>query len=234
MAEILFYRLIVTVDDFGRFYANPSIVKNRCFQLKADDFTSEQMTEWLGELSKAGLIEIYQAEDGRKYLSFKNWAKHQSTRAKTSKFPAPSSVCKQMQASESKCLQMSPYSYSYSYSEIENDKDAKADESDDGFEAFWNLYPRKSGDIKQACFEYLGVIQSGVSKETILDAVKWQAAEKDVRYMPSAERWLRNKGWTESRPTPKEDRGKPFQYESVSAADYDFEALLCKTNTERE
>ena len=81
--------------------------------------------------------------------------------------------------------------------EIEIEKE-KEKEDDDGFDAFWAAYPRKSGDIKQACFEYLGVIQSGVSKETILDAVMWQAEEKG-RYMPNAEKWLRNKGWTEKR-----------------------------------
>lgn len=107
--------------------------------------------------------------------------------------------------------------------EIEQEKHIEIEqEKDDGFEAFWSAYPRKSGDIKQACFEYIGVIQSGVDPRTILDAVKWQAEAKG-RYMPNAEKWLRNRGWTEKRPEPS--RNAPAActgYGAVTAADYDF------------
>lgn len=102
------------------------------------------------------------------------------------------------------------------YGEIEIEKDIEIEkEKDDGFEAFWTAYPRKRGDIKQACFEYLGVIQSGVDPQTILDAVKWQAEAKG-QYMPNAEKWLRNKGWTEKRP----DLEKSTKRGYTSAADY--------------
>lgn len=102
------------------------------------------------------------------------------------------------------------------YGEIEIEKDIEIEkEKDDGFEAFWTAYPRKSGDIKQACFEYLGVIQSGVDPQTILDAVKWQAEAKG-QYMPNAEKWLRNKGWTEKRPDSEKSTKRGY----TSAADY--------------
>lgn len=107
---------------------------------------------------------------------------------------------------------------------INNNAPAREDEDeDDGFDAFWAAYPRKSGDIKAACFEYQGVIQSGVSPETLLEAVRWQAEAKG-QYMPNAEKWLRNKGWTEQRREIKPDRNAPpsMVYGPVSAEDYDF------------
>ncbi len=94
---------------------------------------------------------------------------------------------------------------------------AREDEpdEDDRFEEFWNAFPNKSGDIRQAYFEYLGVIQSGVDEQELLDAVKWQKEEKETRYMGSAEKWLRNKGWTEQRPQkPQKQKGY------TTAADY--------------
>ena len=104
----------------------------------------------------------------------------------------------------------------FANAEIEKDIDIEIEkEKDDGFEAFWTAYPRKSGDIKQACFEYLGVIQSGVDPQTILDAVKWQAEAKG-QYMPNAEKWLRNKGWTEKRPDSEKSTKRGY----TSAADY--------------
>jgi len=72
--------------------------------------------------------------------------------------------------------------------------------SDGGFDEFWALYPRKSGDIRQAAFEFMGVIDSGVPLKTILDAVSWQAETYGSQYMPSAEKWLKNRGWTEEKP----------------------------------
>lgn len=103
-------------------------------------------------------------------------------------------------------------------------------DEDDGFDEFWAAYPSKSGDIRQAYFEYLGVLKSGVDPKTLLDAVKWQREAKEPRYMGSAEKWLRNKGWTERKPDPKPlGRNAPAackDYGTVTVADYDFEGKL--------
>lgn len=109
--------------------------------------------------------------------------------------------------------------------EIEIEKEKEIENSDiDAFDSFWNAYPRKSGDIKQACFEYMGAIQNGATLKEMLDAIEWQKEEKGGRYMPSAEKWLRNKGWTEAKTEPKVDRNAPpsMKYEPVTASDYDF------------
>ena len=106
------------------------------------------------------------------------------------------------------------------YGEKEIEKEIEQEkEKDDGFEPFWTAYPVKSGDIRQAYFEYLGALQSGATVEQIMEAVAWQSKEKETRYMPSAEKWLRNKGWTEARPKPQEKpAGKSRRM--MSAADY--------------
>jgi len=113
----------------------------------------------------------------------------------------------------------------YGEKEIEIEKEKEIENSDiDAFDLFWNAYPRKSGDIKQACFEYMGAIQNGATLKEMLDAIAWQKEEKGGRYMPSAEKWLRNKGWTEAKTEPKVDRNAPpsMKYEPVTASDYDF------------
>lgn len=101
-AEILFYRLMVNADDFGRYYGNPGIVKAHCFPLRVDDIHSEEVSAWLDELELAGLIVRY-AVDGTQYICFQKWLKHQRKRANASKFPAPESSCGQMTADDSKC-----------------------------------------------------------------------------------------------------------------------------------
>ena len=102
-AEILFYRLIVKADDFGTYYGNPSIVKNTCFPLKADDIKINQVESWIAELANAGLIVYYEAADGKAYVNFLKWDKHQQIRAKKPKYPMFDDTCKQLISSDSKC-----------------------------------------------------------------------------------------------------------------------------------
>ena len=101
-AERLFYRLMTQSDDFGLMYANPKIVRSKCFPLTADKITEETMRAWLAELEKAELVEFYES-GGKQYLRYINWDKHQSRRAQHPKYPLPEtgeSICMQMQAEE--------------------------------------------------------------------------------------------------------------------------------------
>ena len=86
--ERLFYRLLVQADDFGRFDARPQIVRAKCFPLKTDAISVEQVSRWLERLAEVGLIRLYTA-DGKPYLEFVTWEKHQQKRARKSKYPAP-------------------------------------------------------------------------------------------------------------------------------------------------
>lgn len=94
LAECLFYRLIVTVDDFGRADARPAMVKAACYPIKAD-MTEPVCTELLRELDVVGLIDIYTVH-GKPYLQLQKW--DNTPRAKASKFPAPVDGCAQVHA----------------------------------------------------------------------------------------------------------------------------------------
>lgn len=79
---------------------------------------------------------------------------------------------------------------------------------------FWDAYPRKSGgDIREACMEYMRVIDSGVPPDTLISAATAlaQRTTPDMfRYLPSAEKWLRNKGWLEKPPDGGIKTSNPF------------------------
>lgn len=92
MAECLFYRLLVNVDDFGRIDARPAVVRSRCFPLK-DTITNKDVTELLSELHNVGLIHLYNS-DGCAYLQMKKW--DNAPRASKSKCPSPSDDCIQV------------------------------------------------------------------------------------------------------------------------------------------
>lgn len=84
--EVLFYRLIVVCDDYGRFDAPARIIKGICFPLK--DVTEKDIDKALGKLSAVGLVRVYEAQ-GRPYLQLVAWAEHQRVRTQKSKYPAP-------------------------------------------------------------------------------------------------------------------------------------------------
>lgn len=109
--EVLFYRLIVNCDDYGRFDGRVNIIKNRLFPLK-DGLTAKAVKDGINRLSTVGLVTLYEFE-GRPYLQLVTWNDHQSIRARKSKYPAivdsvnaSESKCKQMNADECRCNQM--------------------------------------------------------------------------------------------------------------------------------
>ena len=84
-AERTFVRLLLKADDYGRFHANPKLVKAACFPL-AENLNSSSVGEWLLELSARRLIYTYSSGAG-KYLAIPKF--QQRLRAGVSKFPAP-------------------------------------------------------------------------------------------------------------------------------------------------
>lgn len=102
--EVLFYRLIVNCDDYGRFDGRPAIIKNRLFPLK-ETLTVKAVTGAINKLASAGLVTLYMFE-GKPYLYLPTWNYHQTVRAKRSKYPAPEDGCESMNTSEIICNQM--------------------------------------------------------------------------------------------------------------------------------
>ncbi|TAE20511.1 MAG: hypothetical protein EAZ92_17950 [Candidatus Kapaibacterium sp.] len=94
MAEVMFYRLLVTVDDFGRFDARPAMIKSQCFPIK-EKFTQKHCEEALRELCEAGLLMVYFV-DLKPFLQILKW--DNVPRSKESKFPAYLDGCMQMYA----------------------------------------------------------------------------------------------------------------------------------------
>jgi hypothetical protein len=97
LAETLFYRLLVTVDDFGRFDARPAMIKANCFPIK-ESVTLNKCRDLIIELRNCGLILIYFWGE-KEYLQMCKW--DNKPRAQESKYPAP--VHNDMQLHTSVC-----------------------------------------------------------------------------------------------------------------------------------
>lgn len=98
--EVLFYRLIVNCDDYGRFDGRPAIIKGSLFPLK--DVAIKDIEKALGKLVALDMIVVYEAE-GKPVLQLLTWDKYQTKRALKSKYPAYDNNYKLMYANASKC-----------------------------------------------------------------------------------------------------------------------------------
>lgn len=99
--EVLYYRLIVNCDDYGRFDGRTAVIKNRLFPLK-DNVTAKSVEQSINKMVTCGLVTLYEFE-GKPYLQLPSWKKHQNVRAKKSKYPPYDS---DLNTDDFKCMQM--------------------------------------------------------------------------------------------------------------------------------
>lgn len=110
-AEVFYRRLMSVVDDFGRFDARLSMLRASCYPLKVDVVREADISRWIAECEKAGVVALYAANragvsrwiaicekagaavsgDEKPYLLLVDF--RQQVRAKDSKFPHPPSSC---------------------------------------------------------------------------------------------------------------------------------------------
>jgi hypothetical protein len=112
--ERFFLRLCLRADDYGRYHANPVLLKSNLFPLR-EDVRCTDIPRWLAACEKAGLVRCYQAE-AKAFLEIVKFG--QRTRAEKSKFPAPPADDGQM---PDKCPAYDGPPRTYSYSESKSD-----------------------------------------------------------------------------------------------------------------
>ena len=193
-AEILFYHLMVKVDDFGVYFGNEQIIKNTCFPLKSSEIKLKQVESWLNELVKAGLLFAYVAEDGKKYIQFTKWAKHQQIRAKKSKYPLFDSTCNQLLADDdNSCrnpIQSNP-------NPIQSESAQSADEIESCFLSLWDLYPKKEGKSSVSKKAKIELHKAGF--DVVYSAIenykaKIQRENRDIQYVKNGSTFF-NGAW---------------------------------------
>lgn len=89
-AEVFYRRLMSVVDDFGRFYAKPELLRAACYPLKLDKVGNPDIGKWILETREAALVRTYTV-DRKEYLELLDF--RQQVRARASKFPQPTSMC---------------------------------------------------------------------------------------------------------------------------------------------
>lgn len=87
--EVLFYRLIVTVDDYGVHPANPLIVAHMLFPLR--EISKKDVEKALQHLAELKMIRLYSEGGKGPFLQLTSWGRHQRLRNSRPKYPGPGS-----------------------------------------------------------------------------------------------------------------------------------------------
>lgn len=89
--EILYRRLMSIVDDYGRFEADPELIRARCFPRQLERWTIERITDVLPELTvihgDLRLVTVYQVQN-KNYLQINNFGQRVQCKEK---YPSPDS-----------------------------------------------------------------------------------------------------------------------------------------------
>ena len=237
--EVVFYRLIVTADDYGRLDGRMIVLKNDLFPTK-DTITKKAIEDAISKLVSVGLLVAYvDAESNMPYLAFRKWDKHQVVRNKYSRYPAPPedllTNCKQ---SLTDCKQSFENCHYESESNIESESNtesnnAHANDLPAGFDDFWSIYPRKVS--KQAAIKAWKAAKIKAELvDTIIEDVKrrcnteWKDAE--IQFIPHPTTYLNQRRWEdETAPVERTNRGERNQstnpalnYDQRQYTDEDF------------
>lgn len=157
--EVFYRRLLNRVDDFGRFTAQPELLRASLFPLQLHRVSGADVGKLLLECERAGLVSTYTTRDGKRFLVVHKW---EQGRAKVSRYPdPPANICERLLADVNGCLQVSanvPDSDSDSDSDTDNDTD-----TDKGAGAPVTVYPPEldTPAFRSAWADYLAYRREG-------------------------------------------------------------------------
>lgn len=221
--EVLFYRLIVNCDDYGRFDGRPAIIKNRLFPLK-ESLTAKAISKAVNTLVTAGLVVLYEFE-GKPYLYLPTWNDHQNVRAKRSKYPSPEgcviaheNICNHMYAdvpviqSESESNNIPPYS-----------PKGECSPTGEAPPHSRRFIPPDADEVEAYCKER----NNHIDAQRFVDfyaSKGWKVGKEPMKDWKAAVRTWERRNDTTARASPRHNRGRD-QYSTRSYSAKDLEKM---------
>lgn len=99
-AQSFYIRLLTLVDDFGRYEAEPVLLRSQCFPLR-EDLRTDQVQKLMLEIQANQLAHFYKL-DGKVYIQLTNWT--ETPRSQRSRYPSfDKQTCEQMFTDENIC-----------------------------------------------------------------------------------------------------------------------------------
>ena len=198
-AELFYRRLMSVVDDYGRFFAHPALLRASCYPLKLNQTKEHHISKWLGELSDAGLISVYET-GSTKYLEMQDFRQRQRY---DSKYPDQKTVLKTVLKTVQQIATPSCDTPTPTPTPVVKEKGGNGGK-ENGFDRFWASCPRKIGKAA-AEKAWCKLAPDDALQQTLLEAVRTQArwpqwVKDGGQFIPHPATWLNGKRWLDEAP----------------------------------
>lgn len=152
-AENLYYRIYVSTDDFGRFHADPKILKGQIYTLRNVPIST--IEKRLNELMAVGLVNAYE-NDGELYLEIVGFEKHQTFRKdykRKHEFPTTGTKANEVVRTRHTNINKSNIN-----KDNINKTKTQSDDVEKEFNLLWPVWPKEGRFDKKHCLMKLGAI----------------------------------------------------------------------------
>ncbi len=243
-AEIFFTRLIMVVDDYGAYHANPKLLRAACFPLKS--YTDVQVAEWLDECLAAKredgeyLVVKYVA-GGKQYIQITKFGQTGLKRMKRL-FPEPEGNISQPPAISHKSPQSSANSRKV-FPEVEVETEVELEEETElehegaaaqvwpQFEDWWELYGKKIS--KSKCEKLWKKIPFAARADIMAHTEAYVKATPDLQYRKHPTTYLNNESWNDDIIPRTNGSAKNGQHPAVELAK-DFARRVSQESSGKE
>lgn len=206
-AERTFWRVIVTLDDFGRYHGSPMALFAAAYPVETAGCSMKKFLAALKELEAGDLLRFYES-GGRRYVYSPTWTKYQRLRAIASLYPEP--LCSVGRGHHAVNPPPSAPGDGVGIGVGDGNgvpprsrpRHAAREERTEGFEAFWLEYPRKrkKGDARKA---WTALAPDRTLTDRIMAAVAAARVSHDWRkeggkFVPYPATWIRAEGWEDT------------------------------------
>lgn len=207
-AEVFFTRLIMVVDDYGAFHANPKLLKAALFPLKS--YTDVQVAEWLDECLAAKredgeYLVIKYCVGGKSYVQITKFGQTGLKRMKRL-FPEPDGNISQPPAISRNSPQPPAESRKVIPEvEVEVELERETELEHEGasaqvevwptFDDWWDLYDKKIGRPK--CEKLWKKISHPARADIMAHTEKYVKATPDLTYRKHPQTYLNNESWND-------------------------------------
>lgn len=198
--QSLYPLIVVHSDDHGRMAGDAFTVKMKCHP--SSPRSIGEFDDALSALDRAGLI-VRAEHEGEMYLQVVGFDDFQTGlhKRRDSKFPELPGTSGKKPVE----LELEP-ELELNRTELEPKRTERATRSDDGFEAFWSAFPKKTGK---------GAAAKAWEKQrpplgAVLESLRWQVGQpqwtKDRgQFIPHAATWLNQRRWEDEPFNPPQD-----------------------------
>ena len=223
-AEVFFVRLMLKADDFGRFHANPKLLKSALFPHRVDEIKDKHVIDWISECTAAGLIVCYTVKE-KNYLYIKNFC--QRLRLMQSKFPEPPQSAGKCPSNDGQLTDNRPPEEKRREEEEEVEEEEEEEVEEEGqkivfaevypsFNDIWQAYDLKVGkDKAEKSWKKMNQTERELAMKKVPDYI---ASLKDRQYQAHLSTWLNGRRWEDEFNAIKKPLSRTFKDEQDLAA----------------